>query len=314
MLSILPLSSTFCLLLSLFSKHKKLNCFGNKSIHRIPTKITMSSEQTNEPIGGEVQSSNSNSANDGGAVDVEFNPLMDAQTALERMQLSSKQDDASNSNSNVNVSSPDSSDEWQAAPTKNSKRRGRNKGQSNPAHWNSPPIMVESIPPSPFTENFSPFLILLIGLPGSGKSTFSTLLETAMPYKFARVSQDQLGSRKKCVKSANRVLDEKKCVILDRCNYDPAQRATWFDLAKKRKIPVHGIALQVPKQLCIQRCQGREAHETIAPKDAAKVVNIVSRCYRLPSKEEQGQFRSYRTIQNSSMLDDAVLQFLNQNE
>ena len=205
-------------------------------------------------------------------------------------------------------------DEWESVPTKNSKKNRRNNKENNFAQWSSPPLMVEPIPPSPQTTNFSPFMILLIGLPGSGKSTFSNLLMQAMPYKFARVNQDQLGSRKKCVAAADRALDEGKVVILDRCNFDAPQRATWFDMCKRRKIPIYGLTLQVPKQLCIQRCQGRSAHETVAPQDAARVVNLVSTRFKLPSDEELGHFRWYRLIQNSGMLDDALLQFLNQNE
>lgn len=203
-------------------------------------------------------------------------------------------------------------DGWESVPAKRRKEGGGKGGKF--AQWSSPPLMVEPIPPTPQTTSFSPFMILLIGLPGSGKSTFSNLLVQAMPYKFARVNQDQLGSREKCISAANRALDEKKCVILDRCNFDVAQRATWFDLCKKRNIPIYGLVLQVPKQLCIQRCQGRGAHETIAPKDAARVVNILSQRFKRPSQEEEGQFRSHSTIFNSGMLDDAMLQFLNQNE
>ncbi|KAL3942371.1 MAG: hypothetical protein SGBAC_003437 [Bacillariaceae sp.] len=239
--------------------------------------------------------------------------LMDAQAAMAGMQLS-PQKEANAATTAENAENAEN-DGWAAAPTKNSKKR-RNKGKrrnlSSP-EWSSPPIMVEPIPPTSQTTSFSPFMILLIGLPGSGKSTFSNLLMEAMPYKFARINQDQLGSRQKCLKAANQALDENKCIILDRCNFDAAQRSTWLDLAKKRRIPVYGLALQVPKPLCIQRCQGRGAHETIAAKDAAKVVNIVARGFQLPSKAEQGMFGSYRTLLNSSMLDDAVIQFLNQN-
>ncbi|CAJ1894937.1 unnamed protein product [Cylindrotheca closterium] len=238
------------------------------------------------------------------AAAVDPNPLMEVQAAMESMQLSSsrKEDDVTDEN-----------DGWEAAPTKNSKKRRNKRNQNSSPQWSSPPIMVEPIPPTPQTTNFSPFMILLIGLPGSGKSTFSNLLVEAMPYKFARINQDQLGTRQKCIKAANEALDDNKCIILDRCNFDSAQRSTWFDLAKKRKIPVYGLALQVPKLLCIQRCQGRGNHETVAAKDAAKVVNIVARGFQLPSKEEQqGKFRSYLTLLNSSMLDDAVIHFLNQ--
>lgn len=270
-----------CLLVSLFAagQHKTGSLYF---VDRQTTLITMSSERSTDQAA-------SNSASG-----LDPNPLLDAMAG---MQLSSQEDN----------------DQWESVPAKTSKKNRRSKGNQF-SQWSSPPLMVEPIPPTPQTTNFTPFMILLMGLPGSGKSTFSNLLMEAMPYKFARVNQDQLGSRQKCVKAANEALDENRCVILDRCNFDAAQRATWFDLCKKRKIAIHGIALQVPKQLCIQRCQGRGAHETVAPEDAVRVVNLVAKGFQLPSPQEKEQFQSYRLIVNSGMLDDALVQFLNQNE
>lgn len=39
------------------------------------------------------------------------------------------------------------------------------------------------IPPTPSSLSFGQFFLLLVGLPGSGKSTFARSLEETMPYK-----------------------------------------------------------------------------------------------------------------------------------
>jgi predicted kinase len=201
------------------------------------------------------------------------------------------------------MAASETNDEWQDVP--------RQRRQRCPPQWTSSPVMVEYIPPTPVTTYFEPFMILLVGLPGSGKSTFANLLAQAMPYKFDRVNQDELKTRKQCIKFAKQALDQRKCVIIDRCNFDESQRQTWYDLAKSNNVAVHGIILHVPIKLCIQRCQKRQGHETIKGEDAKKVVDIVNNKLKLPSHAEESSFSSLLTLSNSDSFNDAVVQHLN---
>jgi predicted kinase len=197
----------------------------------------------------------------------------------------------------------ETNDEWQDVP--------RQRRQRSPPQWTSSPVMVEYIPPTPAMVGFEPFMILLVGLPGSGKSTFANLLAQTMPYKFERVNQDELKTRKQCMKFATQALDQRKCVIIDRCNFDESQRQTWYDLAKSNNVTVHVIILKVPIKLCIQRCQNRQGHETIKGEDAEKVVGIVNGRLKLPSHAEESSFGSLLTLSNSDSFNDAVVQYLN---
>lgn len=54
--------------------------------------------------------------------------------------------------------------------------------QDNDA-WKEPVIPIEYIPPDDVNTLFQPFMLLLAGIPGSGKSTFARCLVEAMPYK-----------------------------------------------------------------------------------------------------------------------------------
>ena len=72
-----------------------------------------------------------------------------------------------------------------------------------------------------------PLLLVLVGIPGSGKSTFVQELLTSSPpdLEWSRVSQDVLGTRKRCIRAAQDALIEGRHVAIDRCNFDQEQRA-----------------------------------------------------------------------------------------
>ena len=68
-------------------------------------------------------------------------------------------------------------DDWEAVPTRRVKKP--KKEDNSPP----PPRQRQSAKAS------SPFVLVLVGLPGSGKSNFASRLETADP-RFVRVNQD----------------------------------------------------------------------------------------------------------------------------
>eukprot|EP00339_Tiarina_fusa_P011204 CAMPEP_0117001334 /NCGR_PEP_ID=MMETSP0472-20121206/3370_1 /TAXON_ID=693140 ORGANISM="Tiarina fusus, Strain LIS" /NCGR_SAMPLE_ID=MMETSP0472 /ASSEMBLY_ACC=CAM_ASM_000603 /LENGTH=230 /DNA_ID=CAMNT_0004701311 /DNA_START=217 /DNA_END=910 /DNA_ORIENTATION=- len=201
-------------------------------------------------------------------------------------------------------------DGWESV----SNNKSRNKqGQTN--HWTSPPLNVEFIPPTPANTEFEPCLYLLLGLPGSGKSTFSQALERAMPYKFARVNQDELKTRKKCEAKVKRILDDgaspRPCIIMDRCNFDAQQRKTWLEVAEEARLSVHCIHFQVSANECIRRCQNRSGHQTVLPSNAKRVVFAVQRQFKLPTQEEAIFFKTYMTIRNGDEFNDTIMMLLN---
>lgn len=109
---------------------------------------------------------------------------------------------------------------------------------------------------SPPPSSPSVVLLLLVGVPGSGKSTFSSSLITSTNLsppssskrKWIRVNQDTVkagkrGTRAQCISAARTALEAGTSVIVDRCNVDQEQRRDFIHLAKdlmsvqgKRKI------------------------------------------------------------------------------
>ena len=100
-------------------------------------------------------------------------------------------------------------------------------------------------------------------------------------------------------------------VIVDRCNFDYSQRQVWYELAAEYHYPVDCVVLQVPVPVCIKRCQLRTNHETVAPTEASRVVNLVHRQWRIPSRDEQGEFlRGYQVVRNSTEFNEALAGYL----
>lgn len=192
-------------------------------------------------------------------------------------------------------------------------RRRKGSRPQNRDCWKEPLIQVEYITPDSTNTLFQPFMLLLAGLPGSGKSTLARSLVDAMPYKFARVNQDEMKSRNNCVTEAKKAMANGLSVIVDRCNFDTSQRQVWYDLAAQYHYPVDCVVFQVSIPICIQRCQQRTNHETVAPNEAARIVNLVHRQWKSPTRQEKLQsLRSCRQISNSTEFNKALLGYLQQ--
>jgi predicted kinase len=144
-------------------------------------------------------------------------------------------------------------DGWADVSRKKKERSTKSKAsnkQKNSKPKQHDPYIEQLLDPTSNNSNdrFEPFMILLVGLPGSGKSTFAQSLVASMPNKFCRINQDELKSRPKCERRLKQVLsvsptsssqsqpEEKHrrlCPIIDRCNFDAQQRRTWYRLAEE---------------------------------------------------------------------------------
>ncbi|GIQ81413.1 hypothetical protein KIPB_002367 [Kipferlia bialata] len=78
-----------------------------------------------------------------------------------------------------------------------------------------------------------PEAIVLVGLPGSGKSTYCRTVYA--PQGYVIINQDELGSRQACEAKMVMCLRRGRSVVIDRTNVNSQQRKTWVDLMREMK-------------------------------------------------------------------------------
>ncbi|KAJ3088968.1 hypothetical protein HK100_007899 [Physocladia obscura] len=151
----------------------------------------------------------------------------------------------------------------------------------------------------------SPNVIVLCGLPGSGKSWFTeTLLRESS--KWVSVSQDDLGSKSACENLASTLskrLDSGTCVVIDRCNPTVEERGEWLKLLglPKNCVLVH---FDADKNTCIARAEYRLSHPTVKGASAKSVVSSYVAQFQKPKKStEHSGFQAVYTV---STFNDSV--------
>ncbi|PIN19858.1 Polynucleotide kinase 3' phosphatase [Handroanthus impetiginosus] len=140
-------------------------------------------------------------------------------------------------------------------------------------------------------EKTKPIVLLLMGVPGSGKSTFCDEVMRISSRLWARVCQDTInngkaGTKIQCLSLAASALKDGKSVFIDRCNIDREQRADFLKLGGPQT-EKHAVVLDLPAKLCISRSVKRTGHEgNLQGGRAAAVVNQMLSKKELPKLSE----------------------------
>ena len=147
-------------------------------------------------------------------------------------------------------------------------------------------------------------IIILVGLPGSGKSYFAEKLKNSNPEYWKIISQDTMGSRKKCEDEYVSAIKKNKGVILDRCNVEKSDRKYWINLAFKSKNIV-AIHFDFDKNICIDRVKNRVGHPTIKYGRGENIVKSFHNKFQKPTDDES--FKKIITLSNKKEVYDLLI-------
>lgn len=158
-------------------------------------------------------------------------------------------------------------------------------------------------------EETTVVVLVLVGLQGSGKTTFRSQLEQCSSLEVVGVCQDVLGTREKCLRVFRRALvdgrgpegglvdnvsDRKvRFIVVDRTNLSKEQRRIWTDEIKRAPSGTVGKSLalfwDMPATFCAKRAADRKAHEGgLLGKGAYPVVHQSSKGLQRPDAGEEG--------------------------
>ncbi|XP_053362829.1 bifunctional polynucleotide phosphatase/kinase [Clarias gariepinus] len=90
-------------------------------------------------------------------------------------------------------------------------------------------------PPNASLTSPSQEVIVAVGFPGAGKSTF--FQSHILPKGYVYVNRDTLGSWQNCVSACERALKEGRSVAVDNTNPDPESRKRYVDVSKSAGVP-----------------------------------------------------------------------------
>lgn len=119
---------------------------------------------------------------------------------------------------------------------------------------------------------YYPIMVVLCGIPGSGKSTFARRLIASIPVDYRpywiSLNQDALGDRKTVMQHTEYALTHHQNTIIDRCNFNEEQRSPWVELAQTYHIPAV-VAFVLPDHnnvaLCADRAYKRGNSDGVHP-------------------------------------------------
>jgi bifunctional polynucleotide phosphatase/kinase len=139
-------------------------------------------------------------------------------------------------------------------------------------------------------------MIILVGTPASGKTTFTQTLikrfETEFDIKdLCWVNQDTLKTPAKCQNAANAGLQSGKIVIVDNTNVTTDKRKDYIQIAKKHGVPVHVVFISVPKLLSFHLNMVRACH-TLGERERISSIPIHSLAKTLVEPEAKEGFET----------------------
>lgn len=74
--------------------------------------------------------------------------------------------------------------------------------------------------------------------------------------------------------------------MIDRCNFDAAQRAHWVSIGRGAGAAVGAIVLTTSLGTCVRRVRERKGHPTLMGRTGEGVVRTMFKDFRAPTRDE----------------------------
>ena len=123
-------------------------------------------------------------------------------------------------------------------------------------------------------------VVLLMGLPGSGKSYLSNALQSAYP-SVEVASQDILKTLPKLEEAILSSLGRSDTLVVDRCNVSSEQRDVIIRMLPEACV-VEVVVLDVGKDKAYERCRSRREKEGLAEENLGPVIGGFMRDWEFP--------------------------------
>lgn len=139
-------------------------------------------------------------------------------------------------------------------------------------------------PPTSKLTSKSAEVIILVGLPGSGKSSFCKNHLASAGYEV--INRDTLKSWQKCAKRCDECLKDKKKVVIDNTNGKPEDRLHYIKLAKTHKVKCRCFVMATTFSHAEHNVLFRELLDPSHPKINKIVLNTFKKFYKKPTLSE----------------------------
>ncbi|XP_077396868.1 bifunctional polynucleotide phosphatase/kinase [Festucalex cinctus] len=131
-------------------------------------------------------------------------------------------------------------------------------------------------PPSASLTSSKTEVIVAVGFPASGKSTF--FHTHIIPKGYVYVNRDTLGSWQNCVAACERALKEGRSVAVDNTNPDPESRKRYVDVGKAAGVPCRCFHFSAT----LEQAKHNNRYREMAPSDSKhmKVNDMIFQSYK----------------------------------
>jgi len=129
-------------------------------------------------------------------------------------------------------------------------------------------------------------LVLMVGLPGSGKSEFVN--QYILPHDYVHINQDTCKTKAKCLKLTEQAMKDDSSIVIDNVNLDTVTRAEYVSLGQKYSYEhIRCIVMDTDVELAKHLNNVRHVYsDGTIPKIHYITYRTMQKKYEAPSKKE----------------------------